>query len=183
MYVSGGKKCSFFGNFGVLCFLETPVLRFALLPYYRRYQCDSIPICSINFQQLPVKLPATTGSKFNTRKKKCTYGIHYGISFKILHYRWTFGFSLRRRFHHGDITFLRKSSCRWTYLSLKKKMFANKNILNLKKCKNLFKIISLFFTWPAVTYLAICRKYSNLVRTYVEIISAPNYLVGILVGK
>ena len=34
--VSGGKKCSFFGKFGVLCFLETPVLRFALLPDYRR---------------------------------------------------------------------------------------------------------------------------------------------------
>ena len=34
--VSGGKKCLFFGNFGVLCFLEIPVLRFALLPYYRR---------------------------------------------------------------------------------------------------------------------------------------------------
>ena len=34
--VSRGKKCLFFGNFGVLCFLETPVLRFALLPYYRR---------------------------------------------------------------------------------------------------------------------------------------------------
>ena len=34
--VSGGKKCLFFGNFGMLCFLETPVLRFALLPYYRR---------------------------------------------------------------------------------------------------------------------------------------------------
>ena len=34
--VSGGKKCSFFGKFGVLCFLETPVLRFALLPYYRQ---------------------------------------------------------------------------------------------------------------------------------------------------
>ena len=33
----GGKKCSFFGKFGVLCFLETPVLRFALLPYYRRF--------------------------------------------------------------------------------------------------------------------------------------------------
>ena len=29
-------KCLFFENFGVLCFLETPVLRFALLPYYRR---------------------------------------------------------------------------------------------------------------------------------------------------
>ena len=33
--VPGGKKRSFFGKFGVLCFLETPVLRFALLPYYR----------------------------------------------------------------------------------------------------------------------------------------------------
>ena len=32
--VSGGKKCSFFGKFGVLCFLETSVLRFALLSYY-----------------------------------------------------------------------------------------------------------------------------------------------------
>ena len=30
------KKCSFFGKFVVLCFLETSVLRFALLPYYRR---------------------------------------------------------------------------------------------------------------------------------------------------
>ena len=35
--VSGGKKCSFFEKFGVLCFLETPVFRFALLPYYRWY--------------------------------------------------------------------------------------------------------------------------------------------------
>ena len=33
--VSGGKKCQFFEKFGVLCFLEIPVLRFALLPYYR----------------------------------------------------------------------------------------------------------------------------------------------------
>ena len=34
--VLGGKKCSFFGKLGVLCFLETPVLRFALLPFYRQ---------------------------------------------------------------------------------------------------------------------------------------------------
>ena len=34
--VSGGKKCSFFGKFGMLCFLETPFLRFVLSPYYRR---------------------------------------------------------------------------------------------------------------------------------------------------
>ena len=31
--VSVGKKCLFYGNFGGLCFLETPVLRLALLPY------------------------------------------------------------------------------------------------------------------------------------------------------
>ena len=34
--VSGGKKCSFFGKFGMFCFLETPALKFDLLPYYRR---------------------------------------------------------------------------------------------------------------------------------------------------
>ena len=28
--IAEGKKCSFFGKLGVLCFLETPVLRFAL---------------------------------------------------------------------------------------------------------------------------------------------------------
>ena len=33
---SGGKKCSFFGKFGLLCFLVTPILRFTCLPYYRR---------------------------------------------------------------------------------------------------------------------------------------------------
>ena len=32
----GVKKRSFFGKFGVLCILVTSVLRFALLPYYRR---------------------------------------------------------------------------------------------------------------------------------------------------
>ena len=37
MCVSGGNKCSFFEKFAVLCLLETPVLRFALLAYYRQY--------------------------------------------------------------------------------------------------------------------------------------------------
>ena len=37
VYVSMGKKCLFFGKFGVLCFLETPVLRFALLAYYQLF--------------------------------------------------------------------------------------------------------------------------------------------------
>ena len=34
--VSGGKKCLFFQKFCGLCFLEIPVLRFTLLPYYRQ---------------------------------------------------------------------------------------------------------------------------------------------------
>ena len=34
--VSGGKKCLFFGKFGLLSFCVTPVWRFAHLPYYRR---------------------------------------------------------------------------------------------------------------------------------------------------
>ena len=36
VHVTGGKQCSFFGKFGVLCFLVTPGLSLALLPYYRR---------------------------------------------------------------------------------------------------------------------------------------------------
>ena len=36
VYVSGGKKCAFSGKFGVLCFLVTSVLRFAILPYLLR---------------------------------------------------------------------------------------------------------------------------------------------------
>ena len=35
--VSGGEKYSFFGKFGVLCFLLTTVLRFVLLSYSRQY--------------------------------------------------------------------------------------------------------------------------------------------------
>ena len=32
------RNVHFYKEFGVLCFLETPVLRFTLLPYYRRKQ-------------------------------------------------------------------------------------------------------------------------------------------------
>ena len=36
LILTPGKKCSFYGKFGALCFIETSVLRFALFPYYRR---------------------------------------------------------------------------------------------------------------------------------------------------
>ena len=44
MYVciSESKKCSFFEEFGVLCFLPTSVLRFAFLPYYQRSKAYKI---------------------------------------------------------------------------------------------------------------------------------------------
>ena len=45
--VLGGKKCSLFVKFGVLCFLETPILRFAPFAYHRvsihsKRVCDMI---------------------------------------------------------------------------------------------------------------------------------------------
>ena len=47
--VSADKKCLFFEKFDGLCFLETPVLRIALLPSYRRYgtMSDTIKIYGI----------------------------------------------------------------------------------------------------------------------------------------
>ena len=36
VWVSGGKKCSFLRKHDVFYFLETPVLRFTLLPYYQQ---------------------------------------------------------------------------------------------------------------------------------------------------
>ena len=44
------KKCSFFGKFGVLCFLETPVLKFALLPYYRRKIWNFVFFCMLRWR-------------------------------------------------------------------------------------------------------------------------------------
>ena len=45
--VSAGKKCSFFGKLGVLCFLETPVFRCAFLPYYQRSRGILTPVAFI----------------------------------------------------------------------------------------------------------------------------------------
>ena len=47
------EKCLFFGNFDILCFLETPVLRFALFPYYRQ-------IMGFPFKIIPKDLLPTT---------------------------------------------------------------------------------------------------------------------------
>ena len=39
----------FFGKFGVLCFLVTSVLRFSLLPYYRRVICTDYLVSFVSF--------------------------------------------------------------------------------------------------------------------------------------
>ena len=49
MCVLRGKKWSFFGKLGVLCFLATSVLRFAVLPYYRRIKVN----LNLNFKEQP----------------------------------------------------------------------------------------------------------------------------------
>ena len=51
--VLGNKKCSFFGKFGVLYFLKTPVLRFAFLPYYREILIFSAAFENIHDFKIP----------------------------------------------------------------------------------------------------------------------------------
>ena len=66
MRYQGVKKYLFFGNFGVLYFLVTSVLRFALLPYYRAVKVsgnnkhwfnekhlDNDTMKSVNFETIP----------------------------------------------------------------------------------------------------------------------------------
>ena len=48
--ISGDKKWLFFGKFGVLCFLVTPVLRFALWPYCPR---NSFSLAGSQVDQVP----------------------------------------------------------------------------------------------------------------------------------
>ena len=51
--VSGGKKYLLFGKIDLLCFLETRVSRFALLPYYRlNLVTIEISFCRINFNKI-----------------------------------------------------------------------------------------------------------------------------------
>ena len=65
--VSGGKKCSFFGKFDMLCFLETPILIFVLLPYYRRNQSSIFYSHLCPFQNTPLE------KDYFQRKRKESY--------------------------------------------------------------------------------------------------------------
>ena len=67
-----GKKCLFFGNFGVLCILETPVLRFALLPYYRRYYLANLKISNRKRQSQIFRTYKNSSTVFQRDLQKLT---------------------------------------------------------------------------------------------------------------
>ena len=57
---SGGKICLLFGKFDVLCFLVTPVLRLANVPYYQRWllslaRIDEICLRKFNLANLELQ--------------------------------------------------------------------------------------------------------------------------------
>ena len=64
---SGSKKCSFFGKFDMLCFLETPILISVLLPYYRRNQSSIFYSHLCPFQNTPLE------KDYFQRKRKESY--------------------------------------------------------------------------------------------------------------
>ena len=68
--VSEGKKHPLFGKFGVLCFLVTPVLRFALLPYYQRV-LPNIEILSSKVFHFHLRNQSYLDQEIDT-KKHCT---------------------------------------------------------------------------------------------------------------
>ena len=75
---SRGNNCSFFGTFGVLYLLETPVLRFAFLPYYRQMEVveNNFALCYIWTQereQLHCQNATGLYPKFNSLSKKASY--------------------------------------------------------------------------------------------------------------
>ena len=61
------RNVRFFGKFDVLCFLETPVLRFVFLPYYRRIYSGLIKLNEKNkrcmFRNKHAKHYVLAGSK------------------------------------------------------------------------------------------------------------------------
>ena len=88
MCVSGSKKYSFFGKFGMLCFLETSVLRFAFLPYHRRFihTLTNSSLMRVNF---PISYTAravfvnSNGSAKKSRNLFLLYEMIYAIYYHL----------------------------------------------------------------------------------------------------
>ena len=82
MYVSRGKKCSFFGKYGELCFLETPVLTFTLLVYYRWNTSGKWTWPSLDFASMNVIIYHS-----NIKNFRSINGIHFLTKTKLTE-RW-----------------------------------------------------------------------------------------------
>ena len=82
MYVSRGKKCSFFGKYGEVCFLETPVLTFTLLVYYRWNTSGKWTWPSLDFASMNVIIYHS-----NIKNFRSINGIHFLTKTKLTE-RW-----------------------------------------------------------------------------------------------
>ena len=82
MYISRGKKCSFFGKYGELCFLETPVLTFTLLVYYRWNTSGKWTWPSLDFASMNVIIYHS-----NIKNFRSINGIHFLTKTKLTE-RW-----------------------------------------------------------------------------------------------
>ena len=63
-----GQQMLVFGKFGVLCFLVTTIFKFALLPYYRRYDASKLVTWLIGILQTSSKVTFTSISLFKPTK-------------------------------------------------------------------------------------------------------------------
>ena len=76
VFVSESKKCSFFGKPGVLCFLETPVLRFALclitnnflINKSMAFVTEMVLIVNLDFIVFRIKLRVSWGIELHLHK-------------------------------------------------------------------------------------------------------------------
>ena len=76
VFVSERKKCSFFGKPGVLCFLETPVLRFALCLITNNFRINKsmafvtqmVLIVNLDFIVFRIKLTVSGGIELHLHK-------------------------------------------------------------------------------------------------------------------
>ena len=78
--VSGGKKCLFFGKFGVLCFLLASVLRFSLLLYCRQIRLCIVTMLIGVFTKVKVQLSSGPFWK-GSHSRTCAYQGVRNVSF------------------------------------------------------------------------------------------------------
>ena len=93
--VSGGKKCSFFGKFGLLCFLETPVLRFAHLLYYRLSSLYFFTFLKVELRCTYVQLSSQKSVYFKSSGKVVIFQVKLECLYNKKHFIQTYNFFIK----------------------------------------------------------------------------------------